>query len=464
MFGVKPLSCLALLSALAIAHADPIDDFIKAEMIRTKSPSIALGIIKDGKLVKHEVYGKANLELDSELKKGDLFEIGSITKQFTSVATLLLVEDGKIGLDDPISKYLEGSPKSWEGIKVRNLLYQTSGLPDYAFEEGIGLVDTFDKQKWMDIMSKLPLDFQPGVAWSYSNSNYALLGWVIEKSAGMGYMTFMRERVFKPLGMDSTTFSDPYSIIPRRAAGYMVNQNSLLRAQFSSASINSDGTILSNVEDMAKWDAALRDRKLLKASSYDLLWKAATLNSGRWRPYGMGFNVALPGAEAYYGHGGNSSGYSAGYACYPKAKVSVIVMGNIYAFGGEPMAKQIAELYEPSLKPASPSAKPDPDAKRTDSIKQALLALGNAKADETLFEEEVLAPLKTRRGAAGAGGLAPLRTLETLEFAGELTVGKDKLLTYKISTKTRNFVGTILWSAGGKIAMTSLRPDGPVKA
>lgn len=460
---MKSAFILTALAAFAITQADQIDDFVKAELARTKSPSIAFGIVKDGKLIKHEVFGRANLELDVDAQKGDLYEIGSITKQFTATALMLLVEDGKLKLEDPISKYIEEAPKSWENIKLSNLVYQTSGLPDYAFEQGIGLIDSYDRAKWMGIMTKLPLDFEPGVAWAYSNTNFALLGWVIEKASGMSYTNFMRERIFKPLGMDKTTFSDPNAIIPRRAAGYLNIQNQVLRSQFSSASINSDGTILSNIEDMAKWDAGLRDRKLLKASSYNVFLKAATLNSGRWRPYGMGINIALPGSEPYYGHGGNSAGYSAGYACYPDKKISVIVLGNIYAFGGEPLAKQIAELYDPSLKQTSPVAKADPDVKRTSVVKQALLALGNGTADENLLEQEIVAPMKTRRAAMGRGGLAPLQGLEALEFAGEVPVGKDRLITYKVKTKTRDFVGTILWSAGGKVAMASLRPDGPPK-
>lgn len=456
------LLCLLLLTGCVAVKADPIDDFIKSELVRTKSPAIAVGIVKDGKLVKNEIYGKFDVEAGTDARKGDLFEIGSITKQFTGVAMLLLMEDGKLKLDDPISKFLPEAPKAWGDIKVSHLLYQTSGLADYAFEEGIGLVDNFDRAKWMDTMTKLPLDFQPGIAWAYSNSNYALLGWVIEKASGKNYMEFMRTRVFKPLKMDDTTFSDPAIKMARKITGYMAGAT-ITKAPLSSASINSDGTILSNIEDMAKWDAALRERKLLKGSSWDLFFRAAELNPGRTRPYGTGINLSLAGQEPYYGHGGNSAGFSAGYACYPKAGVSVIVMGNIYAFGGEPMAKQIAELYQPSLKPKSPTAKDDPDTKRTETVKQALLALGSGKADEAVLEQEVTAPMKTRRAGMNRS-LTPLAGVEKLEYVGEVAVGKDKLLTYKIVTKVRDFVGTILYSAGGKVAMATLRPDGPPKA
>jgi len=459
---VKALATLLFAASATLCLADALDDFVKSEMVRTKSPSIAYGIVRDGKLVRHSVFGKANLELDVPAKKGDLYEIGSITKQFTAFATMLLVEEGKIRLEDPISKYLEKTPDSWSKIQISDLLYQTSGLPDYAFEPGIGLVDRYERSKWMDIMTKAPLDFEPRIAWAYSNSNYALLGWIIEKASGKNYTDFMRERIFKPLGMDRTTFSDPDAIIPRRAAGYLNFDNQVLRSQFSSASINSDGTILSNVEDMFKWDAALRERKLLKPESYARLLKPAALSTGRWRPYAMGFNISLPGAEPYYGHGGNSAGYSAGYACYPKAGVSVVVLGNIYAFGGEPLAKQIAEQYMPSLKPTSPKSMPDPDAKRSETVKLALAALGAGKADETVLEPEVTAPMKTRR-AGMSQAWVPMRNLEKLDFAGETVVGQDRLVTYRVETKTRNFIATVLWSAGGKVAMVSLRPDGPVK-
>lgn len=461
---MKQASCLLLLSLLGVANADPIDDFMKSELVRTKSPSLAVGIVKNGVLVKHEVYGKSDVETGTDAKKGDLYEIGSITKQFTAFATMMLVEEGKLSLDDPVSKHIEESPKAWEKITIRHLVYQNSGLPDYAFEPGIGLADTYDRAKWMTSMVKVPLDFEPGVAWAYSNTNYALLGWVIEKVSGSSYMTFMKERILKPLEMNNTVFSAPEFKSSFRTTGYMNNQGQISKAPPSTASINSDGTIMSNIEDMVKWDAALRERKLLKPKSYDLFLKAGTLKDGRWRPYAMGLNVSLPGAEPYYGHGGNSVGYSAGYACYTKAKVSVIVMGNVYAFGGEPMAKQVAELYEPSLKPSSPAVKADPNAKRTETVLQALVAVGNGKADESLLEPEVIAPMKTRRAGMAAAGLAPFRSIEKLEFANELSVGKDKLLTYKITTKARNFVGTFLWSSNGKLAMATLRPDGPPKA
>lgn len=460
---MKPVANLLFISLFGLASADVIDDFVKAELARTKSPSIAIGIVKNGVLVKHEVYGKSDVEKNLDAKKGGLYEIGSITKQFTAFATMMLVEDGKLKLEDPISKHIPESPKAWEQIRIRDLVYQTSGLPDYAFEQGIGLIDDFNRAKWMDIMTKLPLDFEPGVAWAYSNSNYALLGWIIDKASGSSYMTFMKERILKPLGMTNTVFSSPTFANEFRTTGYLNSNSQVIVAPRTPASINSDGTIMSNVEDMVKWDAALRERKLLKPKSFDLYMKATTLKSGRWRPYAMGLNVSLPGTEPYYGHGGNSVGYSAGYACYPKAKISVIVMGNIYAFAGEPMAKQIAELYEPSLKPTSPVAKADPDAKRTNALKHALAAVGNGKVDEALLEPEVTAPMKTRRAGMAAGGLAPFRSIEKLDFVGEIAVGKDKLLTYKVVTKTRDFVGTFLWSAGGKLAMATLRPDGPPK-
>jgi D-alanyl-D-alanine carboxypeptidase len=433
-------------------------------MKRTKAPSISIGIVKGGKLIRQQTFGKANLELDVDAKEGDLYEIGSITKEFTALAAMLLVEEGKLDLEDPIAKYLPDASDKWKDIRVRHLIYQISGLQDYALVEGLGLVDNFDRAKFMTEMGKLDLDFQPGETWAYSNTNYALLGWIIEKAAGKEYTEFMQERVFKPLGMSKTTFSSPYGIVPRRAAGYMnVAGPDLLRAPSSAASINSDGTIISNIEDMAKWDACVRERKLLKKESWNLMLAPAKMNSGRTKPYGGGLNLTIPGGIEYIGHGGNSSGYSAGYAYYPAAGVSVIVLGNVYAFGGEPMAKQIAELYEPSLKPAAPKPTPkDPNPKRTDLVRNAILDFVSNKGDSPLLDPEITIPMKTKRAAMNTNP-SPLAKLTKLEFVTDTAHEKDRLLVYRIETPTRDYVATAIWTPQNKLAQLYLRPDGPPK-
>jgi len=453
--------CSLLSLAFIPAHADKIDAYVKQVMAEGKVPGMTIGIIRNGKLVSERAYGVSDLELQSKTTKDDIFEIGSMTKQFTAFGAMMLVDEGKIGLEDPVSKYIPEAPDAWKDIKVRNLLNQNSGLQDYAFVPGIGLLDDFDRKTWMDKMTKLPLDFEPGLTWAYSNSNYALLGWIIEKAAGMPYKKFMTERVLQPLGMTHTTFDDTSLVITHRAHGYLHLTQDLTRSKVGGGmSIDSDGSLMSNIEDLAKWDDALREHKLLKQSSYDLIWSPGKLNSGRVRFYGMGWFLAAPGSVPYEGHGGNSIGYSAGIARYPAKGITVVILCNVYAINGEGTAKGVAELYDPSLAPVVPKESPDPDPARTEHVKAAILAVGSGKADADLLDPELLAPMKTAR--AGAAGPSPLKNVDALNWCGVTEASGESFLTYRLKSGARWFTLYALLTPEGKLAAYILRTD-PVK-
>lgn len=458
---MKRLLVPVALLAVSFVYADKIDDYVKAEMARQHVPGMTVGIVKNGKLVSQRAYGLSDLDLDVKTTTQDLFQIGSITKQFTAFAAMILVQEGKLGLDDPISKYVPEAPESWKNIKIRNLLYQNSGLKDYAFVPGIGLADEYGRDKWIAEMVKLPLDFEPGVAWAYSNSNYALMGWVIEKAGGQPYTEFVTEHVFKPLGMNHTRYDNGDEVIAHRAHGYFFAENQFVRARPVGMSISSDGSIISNLEDMAKWDDALRQHKILNADSYNLIWAPGRLNSGRSRLYGMGWNLTTPGSPAYVGHGGNSIGYSAGFARYTDAGLSVIVLCNLYPIGGEPTARKIAELYDPKLAIKSPSETADPNPERTSKVKSALVAFADGKADDPLLAPELTAPMKTARAGMSQGN-SPLKKIDRLGFAGALPDGSDAWLAYKLKSGDRSFTAWVLWTHEDQLAQIILRAD-PVK-
>lgn len=451
-----------LLPAFALlavpAHADKIDDLIADEMKRQNIPGLTLGIVRNGKLERTSSYGFADAERKAAATNDDVYEIGSITKQFTAFATMLLADEGKLSIDDPVSKYIPESPEKWKDIKLRHLLYQTSGLMDYVFLPGLGIVDDFDRAKFMKEVPEQPLDFPTGTTWAYSNTNYALLGWVIEKAAGMPYDRFVTERILKPLGMTETVFIDPWSLVPNRSKGHMWMQGQLLRAKLSGGGVNSDGTLASTVKDMAKWDSALRERKLLKPASYEAIWSPAKLNSGRMRPYGMGWFLTSPKSPEYVGHAGNSSGYSAGFSRYEKARITVIVLSNVYPAGGEQIAKSVAETLEPSLRPEIPKEMADPDTARTERVKTALAALADGKADDSLLEAEVTAPMKSSRARMNPG-FRPLKQIQRMAFAGSQPHGPDTLLSYRIFTPDRAFTAHLGWSKEGKLSQLVLRPD-----
>ncbi|MGC1131017.1 MAG: serine hydrolase domain-containing protein, partial [Candidatus Acidiferrales bacterium] len=186
-----------------------VDLYVDTEIKAQKIPGLALAIVRDGKIVKAKGYGLANVELDVPVKPETLFQTGSVGKQFTATAVMMLVEEGKVGLDDKITKYFPDVPVAWQEITVRNLLSHTSGIPDYTGEDKSGNEHAIDFRKDYtedDLLKKaesLPMLFKPGEKWSYSNTGYVVLGILIHRVTGEFYGDFLQQRIFKPLGMSA---------------------------------------------------------------------------------------------------------------------------------------------------------------------------------------------------------------------------------------------------------------------
>jgi len=457
--NLKRVMPLALIALASFAKGDAVDDYVKAEMARLQIPAVAFAVVKSG-AVRSQVFGFSDVAAKKEAKVDDLFPIGSLTKQFTAMGFLMLVEFGRVDLEDPITKYLSDAPAKWSSVKVRNLLYQNSGLPDYAFVSGLSQFDKYTRAKFMETMSKLPLDFEPGQAWAYSNTNYALLGWIIEEVTKEPYTKFIQENVLRPAGMTHTLFAETGVDVPGLAKGYAVRRRGPVAIPGEAASIKSDGALISSIPDLLKWDEVLTDMRLLKRKSYALLWSRGALNSGRTHSYGMGWYVNISGRNASMSHGGNSAGYSVGIIRFPKLKLSVIVLTNLDPLAGEAMARQIAELSEPSLKASPFSAVTDPDPKRTDQIKVAIGALAANNPDESLLEPETYAPMKSARAkAAGAGSWQFLKTIDQMTFGGAKAQGADTFLSYRITSGQRSFLAAILWSPKNKIVEATISPE-----
>ncbi len=208
--------------------ADNVDDYISARMRQLHIPGLSLAIVRDGRITKAQGYGFANLELRAHATKETVYEIGSNTKQFTAAAIMMLVEDGKIRLEDTITKYFPEAPETWRGITIKHLLTHTSGIQNHvavphwldAFRTNLAFETAPARDELLKMFFKLPLEFQPGETWAYDNTGYYLLGIIIEKASGKSYWQFLDERIFKPLGMDATRSTDPQALVPNRASGY----------------------------------------------------------------------------------------------------------------------------------------------------------------------------------------------------------------------------------------------------
>jgi len=460
---VKGLLPAILLGQIAMAQADGVDDYVKSEMVRLQIPAVAFAIVKNGRVVREEALGYADVALKRKAKVDDLYEIGSLTKQFTSMAVMMLVERKKIALEDPISKYLKDIPSSWGSIRVRNLLYQDSGIPEYVYLPGVGLLDNFTRPKFMETVGKLPLEFRAGDAWSYSNTNYALLGWIVEAAAKEPYTKFVEENILRPLAMTHTTFAERGVDIPGLARGYVSRRRVPTPGPRGAASIKSDGALVTDLDDMVKWDAALTNLRLVTRTSYQTIWTRAKLNSGRSHNYGMGWYLNQLGTKEYMGHSGSSAGYSAGISRYPGAKLTVVMLANLYPVGGEAMTKRIAVLFDPTLRTPPFASVTDPNPKRTERVKRAIQAIAADNPDETLLEPEFAIPMRNRRRTAAPGAWRQLRTVDSFTFGGAKQQGTDTFLTYRVSVGPKSFIVNILWSAGNKLAQATITPEASPK-
>jgi CubicO group peptidase (beta-lactamase class C family) len=363
-FIILSVSFTAPAIQISGAQSEPganVDSYIESQLRDQHIPGLALAVVHDSKLVKSQGYGLANIELNVPVKPETVFQLGSIGKQFTATAVLLLAEDGKLSLDDPIAKYFPTAPRTWRNITIRRLLNHTSGLADYTDDTYVrpgGLTDlraTLTDDEIFRRFTTLPFDFRPGEKWKYSNTGYAILGFLIHKVSGQSYGDFLDARVFKPLGMTATRVISESDIIPNRSAGYLLVKNEIQNQNWVAPHWNTlaDGALYSTSADMAKWDAALSDGAILKPTSYAQMWTPAPLNSGKSYPYGFAWDITAINGHRLLEHGGAWQGFTAHYARYPDDHLSVIVLTNLDAEHSDPgkIAHAVAAFYIPALKP-----------------------------------------------------------------------------------------------------------------
>jgi CubicO group peptidase (beta-lactamase class C family) len=255
---MQVVSLTLILALMMSVSTDTLDDYVRTEMRARHLPGVSLAVVKDGRIVRAAGYGVASLELEAPATEKTVYEIGSISKQFAANAVLLLVEEGKVRLDDPISKYLTSTPPAWSGITVRHILTHTAGLADFdSGNIGFSYRREYTEQEFVELLGKQPLAFQPGERWIYTNA-FPLLGVVVERASGRPYTDFVRSRIFVPLGMESARFKVPGDVVPQRADGYLYKDGVYRHGEnLRPLIIAPNGGIMMNVVDFAKWDIAI---------------------------------------------------------------------------------------------------------------------------------------------------------------------------------------------------------------
>lgn len=333
-------SNLIALTAVSHSGADAIDDLLKMVMKEQQVPGITLAILKDGKPVKIKAYGVAEVENQVPARVDTVYELASLSKQFTATALLELVDEGKVSLDDPVSKFIEDAPESWSGMKVRHLLNHTAGLVEFHFRpDRVNALSFMRYTTAMQIedIKRSKLLFAPGSKYAYSNAGYLLLGVIIEKVSGIPYRQFMQDRIFKPVGMDHTGLSESGEIVAKRACGYTVRKGKLVQWTLSktlqSLDLDSFGAMYSTVPDLIKWENALAAKKLLKSETWNVAWNQTSVGNGKWLNYGYGWGINPTSKHGYQlrhtGHSGTIM------VRLPQKKMAVILLSN-HGIGNPP--------------------------------------------------------------------------------------------------------------------------------
>ena len=347
MFGALLFASIA---SPAAAQMEQVDAFVRAEMQRQRVPGVSIAIVKDGVIVKARGYGLSNVELAVPASPETVYQSGSVGKQFTATLVMMLVEEGRIGLEDPIGKYVPESPARWNDITIRHLLTHTSGISDSRWDS-TDFQRNYSEADLTRMIAAMPLDFAPGSKWKYSNPAYILLGIIVHRVTGRFYGDVLRERIFTPLGMTTARIISEADIVPNRAAGYQLVNGALKNQDWVSPAMNTtaDGSLYLTVLDLAKWDAALYGETLLRRASLERMWTPVRLNDGTTHPYGFGWAFGDALGHRIIQHGGAWQGFKSFIARYVDDRVTVIVLMNLGDADPARFAHGVAGAYDTAL-------------------------------------------------------------------------------------------------------------------
>lgn len=337
-------------SAQTRAVFDSIDRYVRAELARYHIPGLSLAVMRGDSVLLASGYGYANVELGVPASDSTVYQSGSLGKQFTAAAVVMLAEQGRLSLEDTITRYLPEGPPSWHGITIRHLLTHTSGVAEYT-DSTLDLRRDYTEDDLVRLAARRPLDFAPGERWSYSNTGYVLLGIIVHRVTGVFYGDFLQDHVFRPLGMRTTRIISEADIIPNRAAGYHFINGTLKNQEWVSPSLNTtaDGALYFTVRDLERWAIGLNHWAIPSRAGLVASWTPVRLNSGGTYPYGFGWRVGQQRGWRRIGHSGSWQGFETTIQRYPDFDLTVVALDNLAESEPETIAMTIAGIIEPRL-------------------------------------------------------------------------------------------------------------------
>ncbi|MGB4845128.1 MAG: serine hydrolase [Ferruginibacter sp.] len=448
------------INAQSISTDSLVNSFIREQQTKYNIPGIAVAVISKGQIIKATGYGYINLDNKIPATPTSIFAIASMDKQITATAIMMLYEQGKLKLENTLDMYFDSIPDFWKTIAVKNLLSHTSGLPDEVSEKYNGrLLISYSTGMLLQYIKKQTPEFKPGEGWVYSDANFFLLQLIVEKVSGMTYGEFLNTKMLGPLGMMHTATISPFKVVHERATPYWKSEdesvivNTYRYVDFGPL-YNDIGT---SVTDFAKWDNAITYHKLLKQSTYDLMWTPFILNDGR-QVSNLADNYTTSAADASYGYGwvlhqfrGHRRIYHSGYTGtsvfrLPDDSLTVIYFSNltdeVTDYDADITAMKIADYYLANRSFHLLQPKKDPDIKQTTYLQNIISNLTKEKVDSTAFTSDYFALLKQtlKTQEQRTKVLGEFKSLEYID--ADKGINGNKSFYYKVnfSKRTRYYI------------------------
>jgi D-alanyl-D-alanine carboxypeptidase len=432
----------------------PVDEYIRAEMAQQHIPGMTVAVVRGGKLVLAKGYGLIDLERAVPATKDTVYNLASIGKVFTATGIMMLVEAGKLSLDDRILRHLPQVPSAWKDVTIRHLLTHTSGIPDATVG---GTTEEIIRHA-----ADAPLDFTPGERWSYSNAGFSVLGRIIEQVSGKPLDLFLDERIYQPLHMDWTARGRGFEDLKIVSKGFQWEAGQLKAIRTGNApdprwldrpSTHGFYPACSTVMDLVKFDAALYTEKLLRKTTLEQMWTPAKLNSGQvLEDQGLGWWLGKYRGQKLIFHGGASLGIEGMFWRLPETRSAVVLLAPLYGVRVGEMATRLADYCFPAARPPK-----DPNPRVTRRLRRLLLDLTRGKADPSEFTPQVWESLlpNLKQATAFYQSLGPLRSFRLAE---QTNAEGGRTLRYRVGWGGMTWIQTFALTEDGRIAGLGLQP------
>jgi len=366
---------------ISAALREQVDAIVRQALTDTGVPSASIAIVQAGAITYLQAYGDGRIEPHTPALSSMRYSIGSISKQFTAAAVLLLAEQGKLSLDDPVSRFVPNLTRGTE-VTIRELLSHTSGYQDYWPQDYVPpfMLQSITADKILDQWARKPLDFDPGTEWQYSNTNFVIAGLIVEKASGEPLLQFLSEHIFAPLGMKSVMNIDQTRLTETDATGYLryALGPPRLAPKEGKGWLFAAGELAMPAEDLAKWDISIINQTVLRPASYAQMEKEVVLKNGLGTRYGLGVGVRQESGQRAIEHGGEVSGFTAHNLVFPDAHIAVVVLVNEDSVeASSDIARKVADLL---FREADAG-------KQEDQSREIFAALQHGKINRALFTD-----------------------------------------------------------------------------